>query len=58
MKKNNRYIREEEYEMPNNQSSKFLKQISDSIKEAEEIIEMFNQRDSSVNRETQTFRAV
>jgi hypothetical protein len=47
MKKNNRYIREEEYEMPNNQSSKFLKQISDSIKEAEEIIEMFNQQDSS-----------
>lgn len=47
MKKNNRYIREEEYEMPNNQSSKFLKQITDSIKEAEEIIEMFNQQDSS-----------
>lgn len=47
MKKNNRYIREEEYEMANNQSSKFLRQISDSIEEAEEIIEMFNQQDSS-----------
>lgn len=47
MKKNNRYIREEEYEMANNQSSKFLRQISDSIEEAEEIIEMFNQQDFS-----------
>lgn len=47
MKKNNRYIREEEYEMANNQSSKFLRQISDSIEEAEQIIEMFNQQDFS-----------